>query len=58
MVEPDGDGDEGLKEFAVLSFGLRPRLLEQIVALEVQLSIEEIGRPKEKLAVDHRSMEL
>jgi hypothetical protein len=56
VVEPDRNVDERLQEVAVVSLGLRPRLLEEVVAFEVHLPVEELGSSKEDLAVDHPRM--
>ena len=56
VVEPDRNVNERLQEVAVVSLGLRPRFLEKVVALEVELSVEEIGGSSEELAVDHPRM--
>ncbi len=53
VVEPDGNVDERLEKLAVFSLGFRPRLLEEVVALEVQLLIEELSGAKKKVVFDH-----
>jgi hypothetical protein len=56
VIEPDGDVDEGLEQRSILPACLRPRFLQNVVALEVELPVEESGGAMENVAIDHSGM--
>jgi hypothetical protein len=48
--------DERLQEGPVFTPRLRPRFLEEVVAFEVHLPVEELGSPEEERSLDHPGM--